>query len=239
MNEEELTTEQEALVVREFYFAGNSPEEVLEKVSAAARLLRELRAKNPSKVVIGGKPYDGFDVLQTTGTLLGVTSTVRHTSFVKYGDVSGIEAVADVVTSSGRVISSAVSMCLTDEERWSGRPLFQVSSMAQTRACRKALRNVLAWVVTLAGFEKELNEDSEDERPHSPKSEDALRQRLLAHAAQLLANVSLEKRKAALGRLLKLQTDEMCERVAELAARPAPNAALVQDQVGSEDDTQE
>lgn len=31
-------------------------------------------------------------------------------------------------------------------------PLFQLKSMAQTRACAKALRNVLAWVVVLAGY---------------------------------------------------------------------------------------
>jgi hypothetical protein len=31
-------------------------------------------------------------------------------------------------------------------------PLFQIASMAQTRACAKVLRNVLAWVVVLAGY---------------------------------------------------------------------------------------
>lgn len=31
-------------------------------------------------------------------------------------------------------------------------PMFQLKSMAQTRACAKALRNVLAWVVVLAGY---------------------------------------------------------------------------------------
>jgi len=31
-------------------------------------------------------------------------------------------------------------------------PFFQLASMAQTRACAKVLRNVLAWVVVLAGY---------------------------------------------------------------------------------------
>lgn len=31
-------------------------------------------------------------------------------------------------------------------------PLFQLRSMAQTRACAKAMRNALSWVVVLAGF---------------------------------------------------------------------------------------
>lgn len=41
---------------------------------------------------------------------------------------------------------------MQDEPNWRGKPLFQLKSMAQTRACAKALRNVLAWVVVLAGY---------------------------------------------------------------------------------------
>jgi len=38
-------------------------------------------------------------------------------------------------------------------------PLFQLRSMAQTRACAKALRNVLAWVVVLAGYKPTVAEE--------------------------------------------------------------------------------
>lgn len=38
-------------------------------------------------------------------------------------------------------------------------PLFQLKSMAQTRACAKALRNVLAWVVVLAGYRPSVAEE--------------------------------------------------------------------------------
>ena len=47
-------------------------------------------------------------------------------------------------------------------------PLFQLRSMAQTRACAKALRNILAWVVVLAGYRptpaEELDYDRERTR---------------------------------------------------------------------------
>ena len=61
-------------------------------------------------------------------------------------------------------------MCLNDEENWSTRakfawvdgkrtkvgdipvPLFQLKSMAQTRAGAKAFRMVVGWVVVLAGY---------------------------------------------------------------------------------------
>jgi len=40
-------------------------------------------------------------------------------------------------------------------------PFFQLRSMAQTRACAKSLRNVLAWVVVLAGYKATPAEEME------------------------------------------------------------------------------
>jgi hypothetical protein len=53
-------------------------------------------------------------------------------------------------------------------------PMFQLRSMAQTRACAKALRNVLAWVVVLAGYaptpaEEITGTESTDEPTPKPK----------------------------------------------------------------------
>ncbi len=54
-------------------------------------------------------------------------------------------------------------------------PLFQLRSMAQTRACAKALRNVLAWVVVLAGYKptvaEEMTGDEETEPDKPPLKE--------------------------------------------------------------------
>ena len=46
-------------------------------------------------------------------------------------------------------------------------PLFQLSSMAQTRACSKALRNVLAWVVVMAGYKPTPAEELQVEPEHA------------------------------------------------------------------------
>jgi len=50
-------------------------------------------------------------------------------------------------------------------------PLFQLRSMAQTRACAKALRNVFAWVVVLAGYKPTVAEEltGEEEPPEDDK----------------------------------------------------------------------
>lgn len=62
---------------------------------------------------------------------------------------------------------------LTGEE---SVPLFQLRSMAQTRACAKAMRNALAWVVVLAGYKptpaEELPDGARiiDMTPHIPRA---------------------------------------------------------------------
>lgn len=48
-------------------------------------------------------------------------------------------------------------------------PLFQLRSMAQTRACSKALRNVLAWVVVLAGYQATPAEEMPDYEPEAER----------------------------------------------------------------------
>ncbi len=51
-------------------------------------------------------------------------------------------------------------------------PMFQLRSMAQTRACAKALRNVLAWVVVLAGYKPSVAEEmTGDEETGKPAPE--------------------------------------------------------------------
>ncbi|MEN6474380.1 MAG: hypothetical protein ABFD81_10225 [Syntrophaceae bacterium] len=67
-------------------------------------------------------------------------------------------------------------------------PLFQLRSMAQTRACAKALRNVLAWVVVLAGYKptvaEELDGDTHAEENEPPKEPIKEPQKKTAPAAE-------------------------------------------------------
>jgi hypothetical protein len=102
-------------------------------------------------------------------------------------------------------------MCLNDEERWSTRPkyewqdgkrirmgeeivpLFQLRSMAQTRACAKALRNVFAWVVVLAGYKPTPAEEmtgheqpiEEIKRMEPPKAKEEVRPMVLKEESKI------------------------------------------------------
>lgn len=146
------------------------PEIVLAEAQKAAKSLDQVVSGKKKPVIMNGEQYLEFEDWQTVGRFYGVTAKVVSTTFIDYGSVQGFEARAVALRADGMEISAAEAMCLNDEDKWSTRakyawengkrtkvgeekvPLFQLRSMAQTRACAKALRNVLAWVVVLAGY---------------------------------------------------------------------------------------
>ncbi len=146
------------------------PEVILKEAMQAAKALGDVVSKKKKPVIMNGEQYLEFEDWQTVGRFYGITAKVIETKFIDYGNAQGFEAKAVAIRQDGQEISAAEAMCLNDEDKWSTRPkyeyvnnvrtkvgdvpvpLFQLKSMAQTRACAKALRNVLAWVVVLAGY---------------------------------------------------------------------------------------
>lgn len=129
------------------------PQVVLEEAKRAAKALGDVITNKKKPVIFNGEQYLEFEDWQTVGRFYGITAKVIRTDPVEFGEVRGFEAHAVAMsTRTGLEISAADAMCLNDEPNWAKKPLFQLRSMAQTRACAKALRNVLAWVVVLAGY---------------------------------------------------------------------------------------
>lgn len=150
-----------------------TPDLVLEEATRAAKALAQVIENKQKKVQFNGKTYLQFEDWQTLGRFYGVTAVCRETKYVNFGDdefaIRGFEATADaLLVGTGQIISSAEALCLDDEQNWSRKPLFQLKSMAQTRACAKALRNVLAWVVVLAGYAPTPAEEMESETAAAP-----------------------------------------------------------------------
>lgn len=129
-----------------------APEIVLDEARKAAQALQNVIESKPNKCVINGKTFLQFEDWQTLGRFYGITVAARATSYIEQGRVRGYECHAEAIRADGQVISAAQAMCMDDESKWSDKPLFQLRSMAQTRAQAKALRNVLAWVVVMAGY---------------------------------------------------------------------------------------
>jgi hypothetical protein len=134
--------------------SNRSPETVLAEAKRAATALQEVIESKPNKVVINGKTYLTFEDWQTVGRFYNLTAKVVDSKPVNLPGVAGWEARAVVVDNrTGMEVSGADAMCLDDEKRCDKAPSYQLRSMAQTRACSKALRNVLAFVPVLAGLQ--------------------------------------------------------------------------------------
>jgi hypothetical protein len=129
------------------------PEIVLQEAKEAATALVELIKSKPDLTVrLNGHDYLKFEAWQTIGKFYGASPKVTETKYIEYGEIKGFEAKAVVINSGGLEVSGAEAMCMDDEPNWKKKPMFQLKSMAQTRASSKALRNVFAWVVVLAGY---------------------------------------------------------------------------------------
>jgi len=150
-----------------------SPEEVLEEAKRAATALKNIISNKKKPVSFNGEQYLEFEDWQTLAKFYGIVAKVTETNHVEYGGVNGFEARAVAIDlRTGTEISAAESLCLNDERNWKSKPLFQLKSMAQTRACAKALRHVLAWVVVLAGYKptpyEEMSEVKDQISDHKP-----------------------------------------------------------------------
>lgn len=116
------------------------------------------------------------------GAAFQITARTAHTEFLDFGGgVWGFRATAEAVSiATGQVVGRGEALCTNDEERWSARPQYewidgnktkvgmvnvprqQLMSMAQTRACSKALSSVFRWVAKLGGFAGASAEEMED-----------------------------------------------------------------------------
>src|ERR1043166_895548 len=128
-----------------------NPNAVLREAIKAAEALKKVITAKPKQVKFNGETYLENEDWLTIARFYGVTSRIRSTRFVSYGEgeyaVRGWEAIAEAyLVEREQVVSMAESMCLSDEPNWQKKPLFQLRSMAQTRASSRVLRQVLGWV---------------------------------------------------------------------------------------------
>ena len=163
-----------------------APEAVLVEAQQAAAALQKRIANKKKPVIFNGEQYIENDDWQMLSHFFGYSPKIESTEFVQYGDVQGFKAVAVLLNErTGLVVGRGEALCLDEEDNWGTRtkyewqeqprggrkkvavgevitPLFQLASMAQTRACNKAMSNKLKWVVSLAGYATTPAEDMHD-----------------------------------------------------------------------------
>lgn len=189
-----MASQESALVQMQEQFASlaisRHPSAVLAEAAQAANAIKEVIDKKKKKVIFNGEVYVENEDWITLARFYGVTAKIKSTNYVEFGTVRGFESTAEAyLVSTGQVIGTADSMCLNDEDNWGMRakyeypdgrktkvgevpvPLFQLRSMAQTRASSKVLSLLFKWVVVLAGFRptpaEEMDEMTIDAQPNS------------------------------------------------------------------------
>ncbi len=152
------------------------PEKQLEFAAKASQALMRVVESKPKKVIINGKQYLEYGSWQTLGRFFGATAGVEWSKPIvdEKGVLKGYEARAYVIQ-HGIHISSAEAVCMKSERRWSTADEYAIKSMAQTRACSKALRNAFGWVAEMAGYQSTPAEEMDTvSYDASPAKEDVV-----------------------------------------------------------------
>jgi len=131
-----------------------NPVEELQFAETVAKTLKSFLDKKPKQVIINNKKYIEFDDWQLIARFFHCTVGVKWTKpLVAKDKIVGYEARATVYDGFQNELSNAEANCTIKEKNWENKDSFQLKSMAQTRACAKAFKNVFAWIVVLAGYQ--------------------------------------------------------------------------------------
>lgn len=161
---EEVQEEKELAIIEPNDLA--KPEKDTKFAQESARLLVDIIKQNNWSRKLGGQSehiqYEGW---QTAGKYYGLSVKTHDSEYIELGGTWGFRAKATVVNErTGVEVGSAEAYCMSDEYNWKNKPKFQLASMAQTRAGSKALRQILGFVIALAGYNPTPAEEMEQEQ---------------------------------------------------------------------------
>lgn len=159
--QEEPQEEQKDIAIR----PETKPNAIVQDAQNKADMLYNVVEKQHLYQEIRGKKYLQLEAWQTLGKFCNVIGEIEWVKPVELWETKGFEARAIIkmtevnIDEEGRThitvgdtIAVAESMCMNDELNWQGKPIFQLKSMAQTRALSKAYRSCLSFIVALAGY---------------------------------------------------------------------------------------
>lgn len=109
---------------------------------------------------ISNKNYAHVEGWQFAGGIMGLFPRVKAVENLSVaGEFKWRAEVEIIERKSGNVVSSGFALCSNKESKKKTFDEYAVLSMAQTRAIGKAFRNLLGWVMKLAGYEGTPSEE--------------------------------------------------------------------------------
>jgi hypothetical protein len=131
-----------------------------EQMVAMANVLKNHIVKNALYTTIGSRNYAHVEGWQFAGGMLGIFPRVAKVENLSSDKETKWFAEVELVDlRSKEVISRGFAVCSNLEGKKKTFDEYAVLSMAQTRAIGKGFRNIVGWVMKLAGYESTPSEE--------------------------------------------------------------------------------
>lgn len=149
---------------------------------------------------IAGKDYVQVEGWEFAGSQLNLTAIVEDIEDlskdkeIKYkASVKIVHVLTDKIVSRGFAIASSNEKGRNGSTKWKDE--YAVASMAQTRAIGKGYRNILSWLIKLAGYEptpaEEVDRDKMDDDLAKAKRDviKAFNEAGITHSSEMIAKI--------------------------------------------------
>lgn len=143
-----------------------SPEKTLEVAKVLTRYIKE----NGLTVKIKGNDYVKAEGWQFAGSQLGIIPIVETVTNLSNENEIKYETIVKLKRlDTDQIVGCGIAICSNKEYSKKGFDEYAICSMSQTRAIGKAYRNLLAWLITAAGFSPTPAEEMDFKTDPSPK----------------------------------------------------------------------
>ena len=194
------------------------------QMAKMATLLKSHILKNNLFVPIMGKNYVMVEGWQFAGGMVGLFPRVAKVEQLEPGKWMAHVEIVDQKTRE--VISSGYAVCSKAEQKKRTFDDYAILSMAQTRAIGKAYRNLLGWVMKMAGYESTPAEEIRGEQTKNVPKEgmnkvanimasESDKQRII----KLANEIGMKKKITGLDKLTKVEASKILFKLLEKRAK--------------------
>lgn len=132
----------------------------IKDMTAMSKVLKNHIVGHKLYTNISGKNYAHVEGWQFAGGLLGTYPRVTEVTNLSSGtEMKWLASVEIVNSKTQEVVGRGFAICSNKESKKAKFDEYAVLSMAQTRAIGKAYRNLVGWVMKLAGYESTPSEE--------------------------------------------------------------------------------
>lgn len=132
----------------------------IKDMTAMSNILKTYVVKNKLYTNIKGKNYAHVEGWQFAGGMMGLFPKVVKVENLSSGNEIKWKAEVEIINAkTGQVATSGFALCSSKEGNKKNFDEYAILSMAQTRAIGKAYRNLVGWVMKLAGYEATPSEE--------------------------------------------------------------------------------